>query len=754
MNVATGELDDDGKDEIVLGRVYPFDDGDLRIYAFNAEAGLSDAYASHRITSSHKFGSFWLDVGDVDGNSRYGTYTGNWYAKPEMNIVSVIHAPPHGPDEEWGRNYTDAKTIFGYESSQGQGTVTGTDYMIGGSVTLGYQVEDVGPSFTYEWEKSCFVEDQQTTTHADGGRYYTRAPWEVDPTIPGDAPSFANLNMVKTDTCCYRYNEPTWGNMDVCVPMLAQNTAHTLEWWYTTGLATYPSSWVPVGINLAQGLGTSATQSGIYQSAAASRAVDGNTDGNYLHNSVSITSNVTYAWWQVDLGGVQQIDGIQLWNRTDCCGNRLQNFYVFVSEEPFASNDPNQLVAAGIWNHYVGPVQGTTTIVPVGQRGRYVRVQLAGANYLQLAEVQVWGWPGEPELWPQGVPANIDDETFKITWRDGREQAVPGQLVHVYNGNATLVDPGYSGGGPTIGFGNENEQIEGSSTANTYSLGMEVRGSGAEVSTGTTTKNAHILSWSEEVSFDTDIAGPPNTPQQPTYSFAPYVWLQEAKSSGGGNQAFLVLDYWVPTYYESTASAALPAVAPASPALTPTVPLLTSPTHPDEATWYTANTATFTWTQPAGDPAVIAGYSWQLDGAPDTATGERIKGLANEVTYPQLTDGIWHMHVRAASDGGQWSGTAHRAIRVDANAPQVELVVDPAWPTGNNGWYVTPLHRDRSRHRHTRIRRPHRRSQHRWRHLAALHGAAGVCGRHGRNDVVRPCHRPRRPYLGAGFDYL
>ena len=276
---------------------------------------------------------------------------------------------------------------------------------------------------------------------------------------------------------------------------------------------------------------------------------------------------------------------------------------------------------------------------------------------------------------------------------------------------------------------------------------MEFRGSGAEVSTGTTQKNAHILSWSEEVSFDTDIAGPPDIPpKKPTYTFAPYVWLQKAKSSGGVNQAFLVLDYWVPTYYESTASAALPAVAPASPALTPTVPLLTSPTHPDEATWYTANTATFTWAQPAGDPAVIAGYNWQLDGAADTAPGERIKGLANEVTYTGLGDGIWHMHVRAASAGGQWSDTAHRVIRVDANAPQVELAVDPAWPTGSNGWYVTPLTVTVVATDTPGSGVPCRRGQHRWRHLAALQRAAGVCGRHGRHDGVCPCHRRRGPH--------
>ena len=87
--------------------------------------------------------------------------------------------------------------------------------------------------------------------------------------------------MVKTDYDCFSYTETTWGDMDVCVPMLAANTAHTLEWWYTEGLTEYASSWVPVGVNLAQGLAASASQSSVYESAAASRAVDGNTDGNY-----------------------------------------------------------------------------------------------------------------------------------------------------------------------------------------------------------------------------------------------------------------------------------------------------------------------------------------------------------------------------------------------------------------------------------------------------------------------------------------
>ena len=45
IRVATGELDDDGMEEIVVIRD-SHDGGDIRVYTFDAEAGLSDATAS------------------------------------------------------------------------------------------------------------------------------------------------------------------------------------------------------------------------------------------------------------------------------------------------------------------------------------------------------------------------------------------------------------------------------------------------------------------------------------------------------------------------------------------------------------------------------------------------------------------------------------------------------------------------------------------------------------------------------------
>ncbi|MFL6112360.1 MAG: discoidin domain-containing protein, partial [Catenulispora sp.] len=89
--------------------------------------------------------------------------------------------------------------------------------------------------------------------------------------------------------------------------------------------------------NFAQG--QPASQSSTAFSGSASRAVDGNSNGNWGANSVSHTDYNRNAWWQVDLGQTVAITSVVLWGRTDCCTDRLSDFYVFVSAEPFASTD-------------------------------------------------------------------------------------------------------------------------------------------------------------------------------------------------------------------------------------------------------------------------------------------------------------------------------------------------------------------------------------------------------------------------------
>ncbi|MBL05168.1 MAG: hypothetical protein CMJ99_05985, partial [Planctomycetes bacterium] len=72
-----------------------------------------------------------------------------------------------------------------------------------------------------------------------------------------------------------------------------------------------------------------ATQSSEGWGGAPGRAIDGNTDGQWGGGSVTHTNGMD-SWWEVDLQSSYYIDSIRLWNRLDCCSERLANFTVQV----------------------------------------------------------------------------------------------------------------------------------------------------------------------------------------------------------------------------------------------------------------------------------------------------------------------------------------------------------------------------------------------------------------------------------------
>ena len=69
-----------------------------------------------------------------------------------------------------------------------------------------------------------------------------------------------------------------------------------------------------------------ATQSSTANSGVASRAVDGNLNGIYNSGSVTHTKVDLNAWWEVDLGQQSDITSVALYNRVDCCKDRLTIF--------------------------------------------------------------------------------------------------------------------------------------------------------------------------------------------------------------------------------------------------------------------------------------------------------------------------------------------------------------------------------------------------------------------------------------------
>ncbi len=138
-----------------------------------------------------------------------------------------------------------------------------------------------------------------------------------------------------------------------------------------------------------------ATQSSTYPSALqfdAGNAIDGDLSGTNISGSLTHTVSESQAWWELDLGRVMEIDTVRLWNRTDCCSDRLSDFNVLTSTVPFVSQDLQTTQSqSGVVDFPVNGVAGRQTDITVNGLARYIRVQLRGTNALQLAEVQVFG---------------------------------------------------------------------------------------------------------------------------------------------------------------------------------------------------------------------------------------------------------------------------------------------------------------------------------------------------------------------------
>jgi len=137
-------------------------------------------------------------------------------------------------------------------------------------------------------------------------------------------------------------------------------------------------------------LGKPTSQSATIWEGASSRAVDGNTNGNWGGNSVTHTpENAANPWWEVDLQGSYEISKINLFGRTDCCSDRLRGVVVTVlngEEEVWSyihsnQNPPNKL-------ELDVEDSDTDTDFIIGSK---VRVSLTPRGTISLAEVEILG---------------------------------------------------------------------------------------------------------------------------------------------------------------------------------------------------------------------------------------------------------------------------------------------------------------------------------------------------------------------------
>ena len=127
-------------------------------------------------------------------------------------------------------------------------------------------------------------------------------------------------------------------------------------------------------------LGKRVTQSSTAFGGDASRAVDGKTDGDFGHQSVTHTNFQSKPWWQVDLDKEETIRQINIFNRTDTAQDRLSNFNVILLDS-FGNEIERKRISA---------LTNTSAQLAIDyKKARFVRIELEGHNALSLAEVQV-----------------------------------------------------------------------------------------------------------------------------------------------------------------------------------------------------------------------------------------------------------------------------------------------------------------------------------------------------------------------------
>ncbi|KAL3878257.1 hypothetical protein ACJMK2_030622 [Sinanodonta woodiana] len=117
----------------------------------------------------------------------------------------------------------------------------------------------------------------------------------------------------------------------------------------------------------------------------ASRAVDGGTYTSYEYNTCTHTIEETSPRWMVDLAQVYYISRIEIFNRQDCCEERLAGFTI-----SFATNGSFVMV----YKHpHVMPAELTDVTNMSNDKARFIQIELTDTSKrtLSLCEVFIYG---------------------------------------------------------------------------------------------------------------------------------------------------------------------------------------------------------------------------------------------------------------------------------------------------------------------------------------------------------------------------
>ncbi|XP_036413787.1 uncharacterized protein LOC118798514 [Colossoma macropomum] len=167
-----------------------------------------------------------------------------------------------------------------------------------------------------------------------------------------------------------------------------------------------------------------ATQSSLVNNSYAAfshayNAIDGNSESNYNRGSCTATEAQQNPWWRVDLLGEYTVTSVTIYNRGDCCAERINGAEIHIGNS--LANNGNNNTRVGVISSI--PAGKSSTLILKGFSGRYVNVIIPGNNrILTLCEVEVYGYPTpsgqsialkgtatQSSLYDRGFPSNAID---------------------------------------------------------------------------------------------------------------------------------------------------------------------------------------------------------------------------------------------------------------------------------------------------------------------------------------------------------
>ncbi|XP_071954528.1 fucolectin-5-like isoform X1 [Antedon mediterranea] len=123
-------------------------------------------------------------------------------------------------------------------------------------------------------------------------------------------------------------------------------------------------------------------QSTTHGNGPASYAVDGGINGQYSKRTCTHTTFMNNPWWYVDLGTEKVISKIVIFNREDCCAERLAGAEVCVGNNkapPFSGNAQCALTISRMDAIAINPIEMSCN-PPIS--GRYVTAYKQLRGYL------------------------------------------------------------------------------------------------------------------------------------------------------------------------------------------------------------------------------------------------------------------------------------------------------------------------------------------------------------------------------------